>query len=129
MPQIIKSKAWRYTVCIKDYLDLEPTYQNIFKVCTRLCKDLEELIEVISESNIVADEKTELINELESIISNLQMLSDLASGKIPEEKWDEYDFHGNFVRQFNNYIFELYELGDRRIHTFNNVSYKFIWVG
>lgn len=129
MPELIRSNKWKFKICIKDYLSSDFSPKSISKICIRINKQLDKLRPLIENSNIVDDEKLELLDELENISDNFEFMQQLCMGKISPAKWEDYSFSGDFEARFNSYLFELYELGDKRVETKPGISEKFIWLG
>jgi hypothetical protein len=126
--QIIKSNNWRNTISIKNLFEDETTPELIVKLCDSLIIQLEKINKKESRSNLTADEKYNISSKIEDIVSNFQFLKELADGSIPENEWNNYDFDGDYKDLFNGYFSDVYDLGDERVLTTNNIQEKFMWV-
>ena len=129
MPELIKSHNWKFRLSIKTYLSSQTDPESINSVCIHIAKDLEKLLVDIEKSDVVAYDKQEYMDEVQEIMGNLHLMSDLCLGKISPSQWEDYHFSGDFIGRLSNYMFELYELGDSRVETTKGISEKLLWVG
>ena len=135
------SNNWRNKINIKHMFtdDKETPPELIIQLCDSLVKQLTRIKEKEEKGNLTEDYKSHIDNGLFEVIDHFEFLSNLANGaipdstsehKIPKEEWDfNYGFDGNFQQWFNDYMDELYDLGDTRVDTINNVREKLIWIG
>jgi hypothetical protein len=129
MAELIRSHKWKFRISIKAYLSTESDPKSINSVCVPVVRALKKLLFHVNNSDIVQEEKADCIDEINSLIENISFMSDLCTGVISPMDWEDLSFSGNFIGLLNSYIFELYELGDRRVETTRGISEKFIWVG
>ena len=121
---------WKYKIKIKDLFtdDDNPDKSLIIKLCDRLIPQLKSIINEINKSDITEDEIDYYTNKLEEIVDDFNFLKELANGEIKEEEWGNYGFDGDFKEMFNNYLTELYDIGDEQVELNNGDFQKFIWV-
>jgi len=119
---------WKYKITIKEYFEDETTPELIVSLCARLNLQLNKILKSIDNSNIVEEEKSYLYGDLEMVIDNFDFLNNLANGAIPQKEWENYSFDGDFQKDFNEYLTQLFDLGDMRVNTTAGIE-KFIWVG
>lgn len=125
------SNKWRNKVEIKHLFSKETTPELVNMLCRHLIAQLSKIKDKEDRGTtnpICQDDRFYIINELDMLISNFEFLEDLASGGIEEYEWPEYCFDGDFEEMFNGYLSELYDLGDKRVMTVDNVNEKFIWI-
>jgi len=127
---------WKFKIKIKYLLSDDdmtlptPEVKKAIAQKVTVIKDkLEKIYKQIDNSDIIEDDKYEVTEELEMIIDNFDFLRQLADGTISEDKWYEYSFDGNFQEWFNDYLTQLYDLGDKRIKTTKGNIDKLLWVG
>ena len=129
---IKKSNNWKYKIEVKQYFvddDSLVTPEHTLYLCNFLITSLEQIKKQVEESNIVNDDKEHVASELEELIDNFKFLKSLVDGTIKEDEWEDYCYDGNHLTMFNDYLEQLYDLGDLRVITKQNISEKFIWVG
>jgi hypothetical protein len=130
------TNKWKFKIKIKYLLSNDdmtlPTPENKKKIANKssfVISELKTLLKRIEKSNIKEDVKDRVLEELEMIIDNFDFLKKLADGTISEDTWHEYTFDGNFQEWFNDYLTQLYDLGDKRVITTNGNIDKLLWVG
>lgn len=139
--EITISNEWRNKIEIKHLFTRDTTTspELTITLCETLIRQLkaikarEEVGNLCNDDSYIVDEKlTELIDHFEFLIN-------LAQGSIPEkqglegaikeDEWNDFGFDGNYQKWFNDYLSELYDLGDMRVITDKSkVSQKFIWI-
>jgi hypothetical protein len=119
---------WLYTIKIKHLFEDETTKELIIKLCTSLEKQLLKIVNSDSINKILNNEDN--IVELRIIIDNFNFLKKLADGTIKNEDWWQFSFDGEFEEWFNEYLEQLFDLGDNVCYLkHNELSSKFIWIG
>lgn len=118
---------WRNRILIKDDFEENTTPELIIKLCDKLIPQLNNIKEKELNSNLC--EKDYVTTELFECIDNFEFLKSLANGNIPEDEWVDYNFYGDFEEWFNDYLDQLYDLGDKIVKDNNNNIEKFIWIG
>jgi hypothetical protein len=106
-------------------------YIQIFYFRHKKFEDLEyehELLINYSTEELIEDDKYYVDENLTELIDHFEFLKEFANGKIPKEEWKDYDFEGNYESWFNDYLNELYDLGDKRVVNKNNEIEKLIWI-
>ena len=118
---------WMYNINIKSDFTDNSDEKVIALLCDKLIVQLNKIKNKLSNSLIKSDYKIHFEDKLADIIDNLEFLSMLAKEVIPKSEWSEHSFDGNFQSLFNDYMVEIYDLGDSKF-TIKNTEYKFIWV-
>lgn len=126
--EIIRSSKWRNTIKVKHLFEDKVTPALIITLCDTILTQLKNIQEKESKNNLKDDVKDHVDNEIEDLLGHFEFLKDLATGKITKAEWDNYSFEGNYQEWFNDYFSQLYDLGDTRVLTTNNVLEKFIWI-
>jgi len=136
--KITVSNNWRNTVKIKHlFSDDETSPELIIEICDILIPQLEAIKEKEESGNLTEDSKSDIDDKLFELIDHFGFLKNLAEGaitestsehRIPEDEWDNYSFDGNFEQWFNDYLSELYDLGDERVDNKHNIREKFLWI-
>lgn len=62
------------------------------------------------------------IENIEETKDHFEFCKDFATGEIPKEEWDNYDFDGDLVGLFNNYLTEFWHICDTTIVSSNDVT-------
>lgn len=130
-----KHTPWRHVVDIKEKFEEEATPEFIRELCDSLISQLETIHK--AEKNKKKDQiekiqRNSILEEIERIKENFDFLRSLADGSIPETEWDDFCFEGEFEEYFNDYLSQLYDLGDEKVlikKISGDVLEKFIWVG
>lgn len=122
------SSKWRNVITVKNLFEDETTPELITKLCDTILVQLKKIKEKEAKSNLTDDEKYDIDSKIEELIGHFDFLKDLATGTIAESEWDNYSFDGDFEKWFNDYLEQLYDLGDERVLNTNNVLEKFIWI-
>jgi len=123
-----ETNKWKYSINIKDSFKDETTPELVAELCEKLISQLNKIKEKVAKSNLTEDEKYEKGEEIDDLIGQFEFTRDLANGTISESEWDNYEFDGDFEQLFNDYMSELYDLGDKRVLNVNDEIEKFIWV-
>jgi len=123
------SNKWRNKISIKNQFEDDTTPELIIKLTGSLITQLTKIKDREEISNLTDYSKECVLEELELSIDNFEFLGKLADGTIPKDKWKNYSFNGDFEEIFNDYLEELYDLGDNRVTTNNNITEKFLWIG
>lgn len=114
---------WKHKIEIKSLFEDDTTPELIVKLCNSLAAQLNPILKKYETSN---EEYADSVYwDLELCVDNFDHLKRLADGTIKEEDWDDYSFKGDFEEMFNDYLEELYDLGDMYIEP----NTKFLWVG
>lgn len=136
-PKIEISNNWRNSIKIKHLLSDDTSPEKIVELCNCIIPQLEAIKIKEAKGNLTEDSKNDIDNKLFEVIDHFGFLKNLAEGaipdnasdhRIPEEEWDNYSFDGDFQQWFNDYLSELYDLGDERVNNKNNVREKFLWI-
>lgn len=136
-PKITVSNNWRNTVKIKHTFTDDTTPEKIIEICDILIPQLEAIKEKEAKGNLTDYYKGDIDNKLFELIDHFGFLKNLAEGaipestsehRIPEDEWENYSFDGDFEQWFNDYLSELYDLGDERVDNKHNVREKFLWI-
>lgn len=122
------SNKWKYHIDIKSLFEDTTTPELIVKLCDCIIPQLNRILNAVTKSNLIEDDIYRLEINILEIIDNFDFLKSLADGSIPEEEWDDYCFDGDYESMFNNYLKELYDLGDKRVIQTNDMSIKFMWI-
>ncbi len=126
----MENQNWKYKVTgVKTMFEDKTTPELIIKLCSHIVPQLTKIVTSVENSNIDEDEKYLHSNELEELADNFTFLKELADGTIKEEYWDDYSFEGDFEGWFNDYLSQLYDIGDYRVKLKNGDTQKFIWIG
>ncbi len=125
---ITKSSKWRNTIKIKHLFQDHATPELVTELCKSLISQLHFIQKREAASNLTDDEKYNIDTKLEESIDHFEFLRDLANGTIPESEWKDYDFDGDHEEMFNDYLTELYDIGDERVRTKQDILEKFIWI-
>lgn len=126
--EIIRSNKWRNKISIKNLFEDDTTPELTAKLCETLISQLRKIQAREQKKNLTEDSLNHVDSELEELVGHFEFLRDLATGEIPESEWKEYDFNGDFEEWFNDYMSQVYDLGDTRVLTTGNVLEKFIWI-
>lgn len=109
-------KQWKHKIKIKHLFEDETSKELIVKLCNELLRQLNPILKIYETS----DDGDTIFYELETCVDNFEFLKNLADGTIKSKNWDSYGFDGDFQEFFNDYLNQLYDLGD---------SNKLIWIG
>ena len=109
-----ENRLWQHKIKIKHLFESETTPELVIKICTELNTQLEKIKKKYENKN------DGIYEELEINIDNFEFLKHLADGTIPEQDWADYSFYGDFEKEFNGYLSQLYDLADEN---------KLIWIG
>lgn len=120
---------WKYKIEIKHLFSEDTTPEIVAELCTILVSKLDKILEKSQKSNISEDSIDEFWYELEEVKDNFDFLRQLADGSIKEEDWKDYSFEGDFESWFNDYLEQLYDIGDIKIMLKNGTKEKLLWVG
>ncbi len=64
------------------------------------------------------------IEKIEELRDHFEFCKDFATCKIKQEEWSDYEFDGDLLGMFNNYLSEFYDLCDSYV----SKNQKFCWV-
>lgn len=120
---------WKYKIEIKHLFSEDTTPEIIIELCTIIVSKLDKILEKSQNSNISEDSIDEFWYELEGVKDNFDFLRQLADGSIEEDDWKDYSFEGDFESWFNDYLEQLYDIGDIKIMLKNGTKEKLLWVG
>jgi hypothetical protein len=120
---------WKYKIKIKDKFENETTPELVAELCKIISGELGVILDKSQNSNITQDSIDDFWYDLEGCQDNFDFLLKLADGTIEESEWENYSFDGDFEREFNGYLEELYDIGDRRVTLKNNAVEKLLWIG
>lgn len=125
----MENQNWKYEVTgVKELFEDETTPELIIKLCSHIIPQLTKIANSVENSNIDDGEKYLHSAELEELADNFAFLKELADGTIKKEDWDDYSFEGDFEGWFNDYLSQLYDIGDYRVRLKNGDTQKFIWL-
>lgn len=114
---------YRHKLKIKHILENTHTVQEIASLSIIIIDELEQIqntVEILDNNDII-------LGELDDLICNLEIVSDLCLGEIPEFEWNDYNFHGNYSQLFNEQLNELYRIANETVND-GGVKYKFILI-
>jgi hypothetical protein len=123
---------WRNKVDIKRYFDEDETDEKVLKVVNLLIKQLKVIKEKEEGLFQIGKTKGTIINEdfleeFQLIIDNFEFIRDAIQNNEGSETY-EYE---NWCEVFNDYLTELYDIGDELVR--ENENYfkreKFLFVG
>jgi len=125
--------VWRYKIKFKNLLESAPSYSGTSRLISRIKVQLEKINSnisgvVMNHGRLKEDEIDDLQDKLEKLIDDFNFVHELMDGTIPKDTWHEYDYNGDYVSLFNDYLDELYDLGDIIVFNTKNKGQKFIWV-
>jgi len=135
--KVTVSNKWRNSIKIKHLFEDDTTPELIVTICDSLIGQIKSIREKEKKGNLTQDSKDDIDDKLFEVLDHFEFLKNLAEGaiegneseqRIPEEEWDNYSFDGNFEQWFNDYLSELYDLGDERVDNTHNIREKFIWI-
>ncbi len=106
---------WKHKIKIKHLFEDETTPELIVKLCDELIRQLDPILKGYETS----DDGDDTYYELEAVIDNFEFLKGLADGITPMSDWKEYGFDGNFEKEFDEYMSELYDVANKG---------KLIWI-
>lgn len=127
----IISNNWRNSLVLglDEFEDLGGTTPEITIIlCDRIISGLKKIKEKEESENLTEDEKYNVDSKLEENIDNFEFLKHLCDGTIPESEFENYAYNGDHEEMFNDYLSQLYDLGDERVTNKQNVVEKFIWI-
>lgn len=139
--EITISNDWRNKIQIKHLFTRDATTspELTITLCETLIRQL-KAIKTREEGGNLCDDDSYIVDEkLTELIDHFEFLINLAQGSIPEkqglegaikeDEWSDFGFDGNYQQWFNDYLSELYDLGDMRVITDKSkISQKFIWI-
>lgn len=122
--------------------ELEESKEGISKGCEIMMKVIEQLITKIPSEYLKQIEEAiddiKLINKhyiwykiylyLDECKDHFDFCNDLTVGNIPREEWEDYSFDGNYLRLFNSYLKEFYDICDTVVDFEDNKVTKFCWL-
>lgn len=120
---------WKYKIEIKHLFKDKVTAELVASICTELVKQLDVILGKSQKANITVESVDDFWNDLEEVRDNFDFLRELADGSIAEEEWGDYSFDGDFKERFNDYLEQLYNIGDMRVTLRNGSIEKLLWVG
>lgn len=126
--EITRSNKWRNSIKVKHLFTDDSSPEAIATLCATMVSHLKRVKSREAKSNLTEDSKNHVDSELDELIGHFEFLGDLATGKIPETEWNNYSFDGDFEEWFNDYMSQVYDLGDTRVMTTGNVQEKFMWI-
>jgi hypothetical protein len=127
--ELKETNKWKYDISIKQFFEKETTPELVEKLCNKLIVQLNSIKNKVAKSNLIEDDKYYVDENLTELIDHFEFLKEFANGKIPKEEWKDYDFDGNYESWFNDYLTQLYDLGDKRVVNKNNSEIeKLIWI-
>jgi hypothetical protein len=102
------------------------SYEGIEKACLLLIKTLDILHKRQKKLN-----DARLENAIEELKEHFDFCKDFATGKIKKEEWADFDFDGDLVGLFNDYMTEFWDIcdwitNDKQRYDFD--AEKFCWV-
>jgi len=119
--------SWKYSIPITLSDDIEDV-DLMSNESNHIIRQLKRIKKSVKNSNLIDDEKNTIDYSLSDIIDKFEFFIELLNGNIHPDDWDDYDFDGNFADMFNNYLTELYDLGDTRVITTNDTIEKFMLI-
>ena len=125
------SNKWRNTLTIKHLLSHDSNTtspEKTIEICNCVISQLNIIKKREETSNLIDDEKWNIGNKIEELVGSFVFLKDMADGSIPKDEWADYYFDGNFQEWLNGNLSTLYDLGDEKVITKNNIIEKFIWI-
>jgi hypothetical protein len=138
--KITMTNEWRNKIQIKHLFTRDNTTspELTITLCETLLRQLKSIKAREENGNLCDDDKYFVDEKLTELIDHFEFLINLAEGSIPEKQhlesaikeneWSDYGFDGNYQQCFNDYLSELYDLGDVRVVDKSRTSHKFIWV-
>jgi len=136
--------VWKYKIQVRDSMRIlrdvigggkeseEVISSKIAGVSRIIHRQLSTILRCVGKgSGLSEDDKTHFTGALEDVADHFSFLSSLADPEdIPKDKWDDYSFDGDFIGLFDDYLGELYDLGDTTVDTSGKEqTEKFLWVG
>lgn len=118
-------------------------YEGIEKACGFMIKTLAELKKKIpakiqkqfADPNFIEDDETDRWNKLHYLIEetseHFDFCRNFANGTITKTEWQDYDFDGDLIGMFNDYMSEFWNICDTIMNDKNRYDYdvqKFCWV-
>lgn len=121
------TNKWKYTIDIKRILNNDTL--TIEEKAKSILSEVKYIKYVTYRSNLTEDEIYFLDESLDLLIDNYNFFIDLCNGTINENEFNDYGFDGDFIKLFDEYLKELYDIADRRVLTKQNELEKFLWIG
>lgn len=115
---------WKFKIQIKDLFKNYPTKEETIN----LCKMTEKKLKMIRNSRLFKKyEEIDfmLASDLDDLIENFEFVRELIDGTVNEENWEDYEFDGDHASLYNEYLEQLYDLGDTLVER----NTKLIWIG
>lgn len=119
---------WKYKIKIKEQFEKTTTVKLIIELCSSLEEQINKILESLQKSNIKEEDVDYFYYDLEEVRNNFDFLRDLADGTIESKDWDDYGFDGDYEEWFNDYLNQLYDIGDKRVTLKNGTKEKLIWI-
>jgi len=126
--EITRSNKWRNEIKVKHLFEDDVTPELVVTLCDTILVQLKKIQEKEAKRNLVEDSKNHIDSEIDELLGHFEFLRDLADGTIPEDEWNDYSFDGDYEQWFNDYMSQLYDLGDTRVLNASNVLEKFMWI-
>lgn len=120
---------WRNKIEIREQLTGDSSDESVVKVTKALVPQLQRILELeekkIENSNGLALNE-EFVEEFKELVENFKWIIDCVE---KEEDPSEYNYD-DWCEAFNNYLGELYDMGDTITGRFEEFhKEKFLWVG
>lgn len=122
---------WRNKINIKEFFTSEEKDEVVLKIVNKLIPQIESILK--REKNFINNSEENTIKEnIEDAVfkleDNIEEFKWIKEGIEKNEDVTEYSYE-NWCEAFNNYLDELYDIGDEIIYynSFSNQQ-KFIWI-
>jgi len=126
---------WMYKINVKEFFEDETTPELVYKLSKILFTHLQKIKDSLESKSDYDESCNEyyLVNNCADLLMNFSFLMSLTgideNDKIDESEFEDYGFDGNFENIFNDYLSQLYDLGDYEFTDKKGKQHRFIWVG
>lgn len=127
MTQPIISNKWFMTAPLKAHLSEDESPETVLKVANIFSKETARLAKKVAKSTLLTEyEAYSMSEKLEDISGDFEFVVKLLDGTIKKDDWPNYAYSGDYLAEFNGVLSSLYDVGDERVLTKNNHTYKFL---
>lgn len=124
----MRSNSWRNKIDVKRHLSEETSNEKIKSLCIIIHRKLKKILDKETKRTDLRDDYKDLILcKINEVLDHFDFCKDLCD-MSEENRRKEYDITDSLLTVFNDYMSELYDLGDERVLTKSNVLEKFMWV-
>lgn len=129
MAQVSISNKWLYFLPLKQHLTKDESPDYILKLARIFADETAKLSKKVARTSLLTEYYAATMSDkLDEVSGEFDFLSRLIDGTIDKNDWADYSFEGDFLKEFNNALAWLYDVGDEVVYGQNNRPYKFLFL-